>query len=278
MKYELVKTPNGQYKIYWMIIILFACGLILFKSMHFKFIGEKFDVATSKKNKVSDNSAYTQLRKQAIDYNVEDVVVPAYNLGVCSKNCCATQWPVPMDITERSKIDKKLVGTEYSSSSMTCNNGVIDTGCVCLTKQGKDLLGNRGYQKELPMGNGLLNQDNRKSVFKMMDKTNKPLVFGQSDELTGTNVDKLQLNNKYSGKYSGKKDIKLDKYRTILSDKDLAKNYSMAVNDNIISFDNQLINNALVDTNISGNILTPTDQLLSRPIGSDTKQIFVDRK
>ena len=82
----------------------------------------------------------------------------SYNLGVCSKNCCSTQWQVPENIREKDKIDPNEYNSKYTTSNMTCNDGIKNTGCVCLTEESKKLLSNRGYSN-LSFGNGLLNED-----------------------------------------------------------------------------------------------------------------------
>ena len=91
----------------------------------------------------------------------------SYTLGVCSKNCCSTQWKTPIDVTERSKVKSIDVGPgkTYLTSNMTCNNGIIDTGCVCISDETKKMFNNRGFVKEVPMSNGLLDADHTISPF-----------------------------------------------------------------------------------------------------------------
>jgi hypothetical protein len=234
MSYKLVKkNNNSKYFIYWIIIIIFL--FIIFNKFNYN-NSEYFDINKEKKHLKNISTS---------KYNHSNITkAKTYNLGVCSKNCCATQWPVPIDITEKSKIDQKLIGEKYFRSNMTCNNGIINTGCVCLSKKSKELLDNRGYVKDLPIKNGLLDEDNRKSVFK--DIEDKKFIFGKTDELTGKYKSKIILGNSNNI---------LNNYRSIKSEKELAKQYSMPINNNIISFDNQAINQSLFSSNISNNIL-----------------------
>jgi hypothetical protein len=91
----------------------------------------------------------------------------SYTLGVCSKNCCSTQWKTHIDVTEGSKVKSTDVGPgkKYLTSNMTCNNGVINTGCVCISDETKKMFNNRGFVKEVPMSNGLLDADYTISPF-----------------------------------------------------------------------------------------------------------------
>ena len=200
----------------------------------------------------------------------------SYNLGVCSKNCCATQWPVPIDVTENSNVRRGQLNKRYRTSNLTCNNGVMNTGCVCLTKESGKLLGNRGYVDYLPLGNGILEQDNRTSAFKLLeDQIPRPLnVIGQTEELIGSKNQKIKIKGNDENKY----DKKIDRYRTVNDDMALAKRYSMPIDNNMIFFDNQAINNAITNNNMRGNSMTPTDRLLLNPLGVDVKDIKVNRK
>jgi len=197
---------------------------------------------------------------------------------VCSKNCCATQWPVPINLTEKSRVDPSLVGTKYFTSNLTCNNAVINTGCVCLTSESKKMLGNRGYVKELPMGNGLFEQDNRKSVFKILeDQVPRPMnAMGQTTELTGVGKEIIY------GKLDSRFDNRVDKYRSVESEKEIAKYFTLPINNNIITFNNNDINEAQVKSISSRNIIvgkqTGTERLLSNRIGIRDQSVSVSRK
>jgi hypothetical protein len=172
-----------------------------------------------------------------------------------------------------------MIGQKYFTSNLTCNNGVIDTGCVCLTKGSKKLLGNRGYISKLPYSNGLLEEDNRISAFKIMeDQIPRPMnILGQTTELTGSPMDTINTIGRYENKY----DNKIDKYKTVKSEEELVKRYSIPVNNNIITYDNQAINDTLLKLNKFGNVTddsSEVNKLLARQIGFDSKDFIVDRK
>ncbi len=264
MAYELVKLSNKRQETFIIVLILVVVGILLFKFMDiypFKSKHQEKFTADNINNSISNDDK-------------------SYTLGVCSKNCCTTQWPVPINLTEKSKVTPDMVGKnkKYSRSNLTCNNGVINTGCLCLTKKSRAMLENRGYVDKLPISNGLLDEDHRIGVFKIMeDKTPRPVnVLGETTELTGTK--KVMT----TGKLGNKFDNRIDKFRTVQSEKELVDMFSMPVNTNIITYDNQEINDALLESNISGNEIadgsSEVDKLLARPIGFDVKDFIVDRK
>jgi hypothetical protein len=269
MAYELVKISNSQNecKSVWIVLILSLCAFLFINNLFTK--REHFTL--NKNNKLKTN---TKSDKKIFI----EPILSSYNIGTCSKNCCATQWPVPIDFTERSGVKKSDVGygKKYTASNLTCNNGVRNTGCVCLTDKTKKLLGNRGYVKELPQGNGLLNQDYRVSAFKIMeDKVQPAKVLGQTEELTGRKSDSLSL----SGKNINRHDTKLDRYRSVSEAKELSEKYAMPINTNMIAFDNIAINNALIESsNISGNHVSDLDRFMSDRLGMNTQGVSVNRK
>jgi hypothetical protein len=68
-------------------------------------------------------------------------------------------------------------------------------------------------------------------------------------------------------------------YRLLYSSKkEIAKQFSMPINNNMISFDNDAINKALYNSNISGNTLSPTERLMSNPLGIRTQSLSINRK
>ena len=232
---------------------------------------KKYDKA--KKVKMSKGDTREKIKeKKQISKNIDPY--NSYNLGVCSKNCCATQWPVPINLNEHSHVKPEQINKIYKTSNLTCNNGVINTGCVCLTKDSGKLLGNRGYVDHLPLGNGLFNEDNRTSAFKLLeDQIPRPLnVIGQTNELIGSKNEKIR------GKDENKYDNSINKYRTVNDDIDLSKRYSMPINNNMIFFDNEAINDAISINNVRGSNATATDRLLLNPLGIDVKDIKVNRK
>jgi hypothetical protein len=134
------------------------------------------DKSSSDKSSVkitSDKSSSTKSDTSSIKPFEKSVIKSSYNqtksytLGVCSKNCCSTQWKTNIDVTERSKVKSIDVGPgkKYLTSNMTCNNGVINTGCVCISDETKKMFNNRGFVKEVPMSNGLLDADYTISPF-----------------------------------------------------------------------------------------------------------------
>ncbi len=242
MTFRLVKQENKNCKILWLILILFVCICLVINYLYKNRSNEFFD---------------TTLQKQIKKQNPQQ---RSFNLGVCSKNCCATQWQVPIDVTEKSKIKQGDIGSNLIRSNLTCNNGITNSGCVCLTKESKQLLGNRGYQKQLPMSNGLLNSDNKQSVWQLIDNTiDKPLVLGQNTQLTGNLKDKSSI--------SGNLKDKTSKQQKINDEKNIIYNYTIPINNNMINWDNDEINNSLlnIDTKKS-----KTDKLLDNPLGMNT--------
>jgi uncharacterized membrane protein len=105
--------------------------------------------------------------------------------AVCSKNCCSTQWTTNIDVTEKSNITVDEVNNNYNKTNLTCNNGITNTGCVCISKEAEDL-------KIEPSKNNI-------NAFKLIDDKNNVSLM-QSDELThssdsneisGFNLDKF---------------------------------------------------------------------------------------
>ena len=288
MPYELVKVPNKQCKILWIMLGLFFCTICIFyrfnysSSEHFSEKDKKISSSTNLSKSITPIPTIPKptipkptISKPTQNKSKNKKLYPkSYNLGVCSKNCCSTQWPVPIDFTEKSKVNPKTIGKKYFKSNLTCNNGIINTGCVCLTNESKKVLENRGYVNNLSMGNGLLEQDNKKSAFKIMeDKIPRPVnILGQTTELTGDSKPKYT-----SGKLSSSIDNRLDSYRSIESEKEIANKFTMPINYNTISFDNEAINEALYNSNISGNKLSPTERLISNPIGIRTQSMSIRR-
>ena len=56
----------------------------------------------------------------------------------CSADCCDRQWPPPF-----STGDTDYVG-DFVQSGYTCNNYQDTTGCLCMTRDARNVLGNRG--------------------------------------------------------------------------------------------------------------------------------------
>jgi len=52
--------------------------------------------------------------------------------NICSKSCCAPQWPVPFKTAGNDNVcgDPNLVGTNYA-----CNSTFQNSGCMCMSKE-----------------------------------------------------------------------------------------------------------------------------------------------
>jgi hypothetical protein len=63
--------------------------------------------------------------------------------NMCSKSCCSSQYPPAIDMP----VDPLVCNSKqkFVSSNYTCNNGIQDTGCVCMTEDQAELLARRGY-------------------------------------------------------------------------------------------------------------------------------------
>jgi hypothetical protein len=103
---------------------------------------------------------------------------------VCSKNCCSTQWNTNIDVTEKSNISIDEVNKNYNKTNMTCNNGIIDTGCVCVSKDAKDI-------NIIPSKNvvNALKLIDKKEDIKLMNTDE--LTKQDSEEISGFNFDKF---------------------------------------------------------------------------------------
>lgn len=60
----------------------------------------------------------------------------------CSKSCCSAQYPTPFDLAGDPAICKNK--SKYVPNNYTCNNQWQDTGCVCMTREQSNFIGNRG--------------------------------------------------------------------------------------------------------------------------------------
>lgn len=192
----------------------------------------------------------------------------SYNIGKCSKNCCSTQWPIPIDVTETSGLTLDDV-KNYHTSTLTCNNGIKNTGCVCLTEESRNMLAKGGYVPLMPeKEGGLLDGDNSISAFKIVeDKTPRPVnVLGQTSELTGEKSDIIVG-----------LDLNPDLYKYVDNATDITNRFNIPVNSNVITYDNEKINSDNIKKAIDNKQLSETDKLLNMPIGYDSKNIIVNR-
>lgn len=60
--------------------------------------------------------------------------------NLCDKSCCMPQYPLPFNLEDNGI----LAGGDYVGSNYTCNNSWQSAGCVCMTKEQKEFLENRG--------------------------------------------------------------------------------------------------------------------------------------
>lgn len=280
MGYKLVKL-NNKFKINWWLLLLILFVIICAIYLINKFSIEKFDdqlpnnIIETKpietkptetkpietkpiETKPIEVKQGTLRRKTKKNNN-------SMNLGVCSKQCCGTQWPVPINLNKGSKNISKYIGSKYFTSNLSCNNGVTDTGCVCLTRDAKKLLSNRGYVNNIPNGNGLLDEDNRINAFEV------------KDDNAQKSVDNSNKQSHIRGKAINKYDNKLDKYKTIVAANDISRDFYMPIDSNIVTF-----NNEISETNISGNDINDntniTEKILKSPIGINTKDVNITKK
>ena len=62
----------------------------------------------------------------------------------CSASCCTDQWPVPFDLpNDLIDADKG----DFVPSDYSCNNGLQNSGCLCMNKGQGIFLQNRGNNK-----------------------------------------------------------------------------------------------------------------------------------
>jgi hypothetical protein len=85
----------------------------------------------------SDNS-YGQ-----VDYLDDGAMGAAgLNFNLCSKSCCAPQYPPPFDVPEDHFVANSK--DNFVTNNYTCNNGMQDTGCLCMTKEQANFQNSRG--------------------------------------------------------------------------------------------------------------------------------------
>jgi hypothetical protein len=62
--------------------------------------------------------------------------------NMCSKSCCKEQYPLPFKMPVDSAVCNSK--DKFVPNNYTCNNAWQDSGCVCMTKEQADLIGDRG--------------------------------------------------------------------------------------------------------------------------------------
>lgn len=69
--------------------------------------------------------------------------------NLCSKSCCAEQWPTPFKMKYDPYVCELKKKGELVGSNYFCNNTFQDSGCLCLTKdQGRFLYSRGGNGQE----------------------------------------------------------------------------------------------------------------------------------
>jgi len=63
--------------------------------------------------------------------NIEDKNNILTSIGICSKKCCPDYYN---DNIVDNRIKEGDIGTKYLTTSFSCNDGVRNSGCVCLNK------------------------------------------------------------------------------------------------------------------------------------------------
>ena len=67
-------------------------------------------------------------------------------MNQCSRQCCKhTQWPVPFNTTDPNVKPEDL--KDYIGTNLTCNNGQVSGGCVCVKKEDYEYLSTHGQNK-----------------------------------------------------------------------------------------------------------------------------------
>ncbi len=90
-------------------------------------------------------------KDKEVKENFENTLNNLYkiDMGMCSPDCCGSQWPVSFDTVRDSNIGEGEVtkegvkGTKYTTSNFTCS-GLNGRGCLCLTNDQHEILASRG--------------------------------------------------------------------------------------------------------------------------------------
>ena len=64
--------------------------------------------------------------------NIDDKNKILSSIGICSKKCCPDYYN---DTIVDERIKEGDIGNKYLTTSYSCNDGVRNTGCVCLNKK-----------------------------------------------------------------------------------------------------------------------------------------------
>ena len=94
---------------------------------------------------------YLEKKDKEVKEKFENTLSEIYKIdtSICSNDCCGSQWPVSFDTVKDPRIKDGEVtregkeGTKYATSNFTCT-GLHGRGCVCLSKEQRDILTSRG--------------------------------------------------------------------------------------------------------------------------------------
>jgi hypothetical protein len=64
------------------------------------------------------------------------------NYNMCSKSCCAPQYPPPFALEKDVMVDK--MKDKFVPNNYMCNNAWNNSGCVCMTAKQRDYIEGRG--------------------------------------------------------------------------------------------------------------------------------------
>lgn len=118
MQYRLAKSEESQ-SLICIVIVVAVFFLVILPQLEKMRNSEDDEIRENFNNKLNDF--------HKIDTNI------------CSANCCGSQYPVSFDVKE----DERLIEGKYIPTNYTCT-GQHGTGCVCITKEQRDYLAERG--------------------------------------------------------------------------------------------------------------------------------------
>ena len=91
----------------------------------------------------SIEKCYNEETKQLVE-KLENIMDIKVDTNKCSKSCCINSgWPLPKELQPTDMTSDEL--TKYIPTNFSCNLGSDNGGgCVCVTKNDYEILGNRG--------------------------------------------------------------------------------------------------------------------------------------
>lgn len=143
--FEIVK-PKSNYT--WLIIVVVLAVVALLVLPKMKKVGEKFTELLTTKEHMADVESTTKMSATGnlvSETNMTDIDNKKLSEMQCSRACCSPQWGVETEKDDR--IQPNDLGTKYMPTNYMCNGenpGDKGHGCVCVTKDAFDYLGERG--------------------------------------------------------------------------------------------------------------------------------------